>query len=95
MKDIKLLLLRHRFASFTTLLLVFTVNPSIPRESIDFSAGYEVRRPSFRALRTPVESLNPLCSARLFVRPRVFRQVDVTETSRKDSAKIEHQPQKH
>lgn len=53
MKDIKLFLLRHRHASppFTTLLLVFTVNPSIPRESIDFLAGYEVRRPSFPSLR--------------------------------------------
>lgn len=59
-RDIQLPLLRHRscLVAFTTL-LVFTVNPSIPRESIDFPAGYEVPRHSSFPSRRNLPTLSP------------------------------------
>lgn len=56
--------------AFFTTLLVFTVNPSIPRESIDFLAGYEVPRPSSYNYPTPSLQILRAC---LFVHVPLFR----------------------
>jgi len=58
-----------RLAAFT-MLLVFAVNPSIPRESIDFLAGYEVPRCS-SLLRREIFKL-PLPPRSLFVNAARF-----------------------